>query len=168
MDSRQLLAIQAPLKDRYRKDARTALLTLNARGTLDDPNLTCKVETGRGIAEAGLHKATGGTGMELCSGDMLLEALVACAGVSLRAAATLLDIEVTSGRVIAEGDVDLRGCLGMDEKVPVGFKAIRLRFEIESSAPKEKLDELLRLTEQYCVVNNTLRTSPQVDFGLNG
>ena len=166
MDSKTFVAIQAPLKERYRKDARTALLTLKAQGTLDEPNLTCKIDTGRGLAVAGLHKATGGTGLELCSGDMLLESLVACAGVSLRAAATLLDIEMTAGHIRAEGDVDLRGCLGMDSKVPVGFTEIRLSFDIESDASPEALDELLRVTEQYCVVNNTLREGAKVDFGM--
>lgn len=166
MDSQAFVAIQAPLKERYRKDARTALLKLHASGALDEPNLTCKVETGRGIAKAGLHAATGGTGLELCSGDMLLEALVACAGVSLRAAATLLDLEVT-GRISVEGDVDLRGCLGISDDVPVGFRGIRLRFDLESDAPPEKLDELLRLTEQYCVVNNTLREGVPVDFRMS-
>lgn len=168
MKSQELLTLQAPLKERYRKQPRTAVLTLRSTGTLDDPSLTCKVETGRGIANAGLHKATGGTGLELCSGDMLLEALVACGGVSLRAAATLLDVEITSGRIRAEGEVDLRGCLGIEEGVPVGFRSIRLTFDIESSAPKEKIDELVRLAEQYCVVGNTLQAGTKLAFERAG
>ncbi|QJR10453.1 hypothetical protein DSM104443_01517 [Usitatibacter rugosus] len=167
MNSHEFVALQAPLKRLYRTNERAALLTLKAQGTLDEPNLTCKVDTGRGLAVAGLHEATGGTGLELCSGDMLLEALVACAGVSLRAAATLLDIQIHSGRVWAEGDVDLRGCLGMEREVPVGFKEIRLRFDVQSNASPEQLDELLRVTEQYCVVNNTLRAGAKVAFDLD-
>src|SRR6188474_930670 len=166
MDAAELRAMQAPIKDRYKNDPKAGLITLKARGSIDDTNIACKVETGRALAIAGLHPATGGTGLELCSGDMLLESLVACAGVSLRAAATLLDIEMRAGHIRAEGDVDLRGCLGMDSKVPVGFTEIRLSFDIESDASPEALDELLRVTEQYCVVNNTLREGAKVDFGM--
>src|ERR1700745_2529130 len=142
MDAAGLRALQAPIKDRYKSDPHAALITLKAHGTLDDSNIACKVETGRVLATAGLHPATGGTGLELCSGDMLLEALVACAGVTLKAVATALDIPLRSGRVSAEGDLDFRGTLGVDKSAPVGFADIRLRFELETDAPPEKIDQL--------------------------
>jgi uncharacterized OsmC-like protein len=137
MDATTFLARQAPLKERYQKDAQSALLTLRARGALDTLNVTCKVDTGRGLATAGMHQRTGGSGLELCSGDMLLEALIACAGVAMSAAATVLDIRLESAVVSAEGDVDLRGTLGVTDGVKVGFEEIRLRFEIASDAPGE-------------------------------
>ena len=167
MNSTTFLARQAPLKARYEKDARSALLTLKTKGTLDTLNVTCKVDTGRGLATAGMHQGTGGSGRELCSGDMLLEALVACAGVAMNAAATVLDIPLQSAVVSAEGDVDLRGTLGVTEGVKVGFREIRLRFDITSDAPQEKLDELLALTERYCVIYDTLRSSPTITVRMN-
>jgi uncharacterized OsmC-like protein len=167
MNSTTFLARQAPLKELYRKDAQSALLTLTAKGALDTLNVTCKVETGRGLATAGMHQRTGGSGLELCSGDMLLEALIACAGVAMNAARTVLDIPLTSAMVSAEGDVDLRGTLGVTEGVKVGFRDIRLRFDITSDAPQEKLDELLALTERYCVIYDTLRSSPRINVRMN-
>ena len=167
MDAAELRAMQAPIKDRYKNDADAALITLKAKGTLDDTNIACKVETGRALAVAGLHPATGGSGMELCSGDMLLEALVACAGVTLKAVATALDIPVTSGRVSAEGDLDFRGTLGVAKDAPVGFREIRLTFDIDTDAPQEKLDQLLKLTERYCVVYQTIKAGPSVAVSLN-
>src|SRR6516164_8831158 len=137
MDSAGLRALQAPIKERYRADSKAGLITLKARGKLDDANIACKVETGRALAVAGLHPATGGTGLELCSGDMLLEALVACAGVTLKAVATALGVELSKGVVRAEGDLDFRGTLGVDKEAPVGFKAIRLAFDIETAAPDD-------------------------------
>jgi uncharacterized OsmC-like protein len=166
VDATALRALQAPIKERYRSDAQAALITLRAKGTLDDSNVACKVETGRALAVAGLHPATGGSGMELCSGDMLLEALVACAGVTLKAVATALEIPVRSGTVSAEGDLDFRGTLGVAKEVPVGFAAIRLAFAIDSDAPQEKLDQLLKLTERYCVVYQTLRGGVPVQVRL--
>jgi uncharacterized OsmC-like protein len=155
MDRAELKAIQGPLKDRYRSDAEAALVTLRAEGTLDENQIACKVETGRVLVEAGLHPATGGTGALACSGDMLLEALVACAGVTLRSVATSMELDVT-GSVHAEGDLDFRGTLGVDREAPVGFAAIRLRFELASDASQEELDKLLERTERYCVVFQTL------------
>ena len=166
MDVTALRAMQAPLKDRYKSDPQAAYITLKAKGTLDDTNIACKVETGRALAVAGLHPATGGSGMELCSGDMLLEALVACAGVTLKAVATALDIPLKSGRVSAEGDLDFRGTLGVDKTAPVGFAQIRLRFDVETDAPQEKLDQLLKLTERYCVVYQTLKSGPPIEVKL--
>jgi uncharacterized OsmC-like protein len=166
MDSTALRAMQAPLKDRYKGDAKAAMITLKAKGTLDDAHIACKVETGRALAVAGLHPATGGSGLELCSGDMLLEALVACAGVTLKAVATALDIPLKAGRVTAEGDLDFRGTLGVAKDAPVGFAQIRLRFEVESAAPQEKLDQLLKLTERYCVVYQTIKSGPAVEVSL--
>jgi uncharacterized OsmC-like protein len=167
MDATALRALQAPLKDRYKKEPGAALVTLKANGTLDDAGIACKVETGRALALAGLHPATGGSGMELCSGDMLLEALVACAGVTLKAVATALDIPLRAGRVSAEGDLDFRGTLGVAKDAPVGFAAIRLRFDIDTDAPQDKLDQLLKLTERYCVVYQTIRSGPAVEVMLN-
>ena len=157
MDAATLRSIQAPIKERYKGDAQAAQITLRAKGTLDESRIACKVETGRALAVAGLHPGTGGTGLELCSGDMLLEALVACAGVTLKAVATALEIPLRSGTVSAEGDLDFRGTLGVAKEVPVGFVAIRLAFTVDSDAPQEKLDQLLKLTERYCVVYQTLR-----------
>jgi len=156
-----LQALQNPLKERYKEDPSAALITLKATGVLGE-GVTCSVETGRAMATAGLHPATGGDGMSLCSGDMLLEALVACAGVTLRAVATSIDVAVRDGRVIAEGDLDFRGTLSVARDAPVGFKAIRLRFELDTDATEEQLDTLIRLTERYCVVLQTIRTSPEV------
>ena len=142
-------------------------MTLRAKGALDDTNVTCRIETGRALAVAGLHPATGGSGMELCSGDMLLEALVACAGVTLKAVATAIDIPLKSGLVSAEGDLDFRGTLGVAKDAPVGFAQIRLRFEIDTDAPGEKLDQLLKLTERYCVVYQTIKSGPPVEVRLS-
>lgn len=159
MNSTELRALQAPLKERYKEQPDAARVTLRASGALGE-GVTCRVETGRAMAEAGLHPATGGTGQELCSGDMLLEALVACAGVTLRAVATALEIDVAGGTVTAEGDLDFRGTLGVAKETPVGFTAIRLHFALQTTATPEQLDTLLRLTERYCVVYQTLRTPP--------
>jgi uncharacterized OsmC-like protein len=162
MDSTALRALQAPLKDQYRTDPNAAVITLKAQGTLDDQHIACKVETGRALAIAGLHPATGGSGAELCSGDMLLEALVACAGVTLKAVATALEIDLRKGSVTAEGDLDFRGTLGVDKGAPVGFKAIRLSFEVDTDAPQDKINQLLKLTERYCVVFQTLNNKPEL------
>ena len=166
MDAAELRAMQAPIKDKYKTDADAALITLRAKGTLDDTSIACKVETGRALAVAGLHPATGGSGMELCSGDMLLEALVAFAGVTLKAVATALDIPLKSGRVSAEGDLDFRGTLGVAKDAPVGFREIRLAFDVETDAPQDKLDQLLKLTERYCVVYQTIKSGPPVAVSL--
>jgi uncharacterized OsmC-like protein len=166
MDSAGLRALQAPIKDRYKADPKAGLITLKAKGALDDSNIACKVETGRALAVAGLHPATGGSGLELCSGDMLLEALVACAGVTLKAVATALDIPLRSGTVAAEGDLDFRGTLGVAKDAPVGFAQIRLRFDLDTDAPQDKLDQLLKLTERYCVVYQTIRSGPPVEITL--
>jgi uncharacterized OsmC-like protein len=166
MDAAELRALQAPIKERYKTDAGAALITLKAKGTLDDTSIACKVETGRAIAAAGLHPATGGSGLELCSGDMLLEALVACAGVTLKAVATALDIPLRRGRVFAEGDLDFRGTLGVAKDAPVGFADIRLTFELDTDAPQDKLDQLLKLTERYCVVYQTIKAGPSVQVTL--
>jgi uncharacterized OsmC-like protein len=166
MDSAALRALQAPIKDRYKTDPKAGLITLKAKGALDDTNIACKVETGRALAVAGLHPATGGSGMELCSGDMLLEALVACAGVTLKAVATALDIPLRSGTVAAEGDLDFRGTLGVAKEAPVGFAQIRLRFDLDTDAPQDKLNQLLKLTERYCVVYQTIRSGPPVAITL--
>jgi uncharacterized OsmC-like protein len=167
MDSTELRALQAPLKDQYRSDPNSAVITLKAQGTLDDQHIACKVETGRALAVAGLHPATGGSGAELCSGDMLLEALVACAGVTLKAVATALEIDLRHGAVKAEGDLDFRGTLGVDKTAPVGFRDIRLAFEVETDAPQEKIDQLLKLTERYCVVFQTLSNKPSLSATLS-
>ena len=166
MDATALRAMQAPLKERYKGDPQSAVITLKARGRLDDTAIACKVETGRAIAAAGLHPATGGSGLELCSGDMLLEALVACAGVTLKAVATAIEIPLKSGIVSAEGDLDFRGTLGVAKDAPVGFRQIRLRFEVDTDAPQDKLDQLLKLTERYCVVYQTLKSGPPIEVGL--
>jgi uncharacterized OsmC-like protein len=166
MDAAALRAMQAPIKDRYKGDPGAAMITLKAKGSVDDANVACKLETGRALATAGLHPATGGSGLELCSGDMLLEALVACAGVTLKAVATALEIPLRAAHVSAEGDLDFRGTLGVAKDAPVGFAAIRLRFDIDSDAPQDKLDQLLKLTERYCVVYQTLRSGPPIDVAL--
>src|SRR2546425_5980772 len=167
MDATALRAMQAPLKDRYKGDPGSALVTLRAKGTIDNAHIACKVEPGRALAVAGLHPATGGSGLELCSGDMLLEALVACAGVTLKAVATALDIPLKAGTVAAEGDLDFRGTLGVAKDAPVGFAQIRLRFDLETEAPQDRLDQLLKLTERYCVVYQTLRSGPPIEVKLN-
>ena len=166
MDATALRALQAPLKDQYRSDPNAAVITLRAQGTLDDQHIACKVETGRALAVAGLHPATGGSGAELCSGDMLLEALVACAGVTMKAVATALAIPLRSGVVKAEGDLDFRGTLGVDKGAPVGFRAIRLSFEVDTDARQEQVDQLLKLTERYCVVFQTLNNKPELAVDL--
>ena len=163
MNATELRAVQAPLKDSYRADPQAAHITLKARGALDDASVACNVETGRALVQAGLHQATGGDGLSLCSGDMLLQALVACAGVTLKAVATALDVPLRSGTVVAEGDLDFRGTLGVDRDTPVGFEAIRLRFELESDASAEQMEKLQQLTERYCVVYQTLRHPPAVE-----
>ena len=167
MDADQLRSLQAPLKQRYKDDPDAAVITLKARGTLDDTKIACNVETGRALAAAGLHPATGGSGLELCSGDMLLEALVACAGVTLKAVATALDVPLESAAVSAEGELDVRGTLGVAKDAPVGFAQIRLRFDVETDAPQDKLDQLLKLTERYCVVYQTIKSGPPVEVKLN-
>ena len=167
MDGTKLRAMQAPLKERYRSDPKAATITLRAKGTLDDAHIACKVETGRALAVAGLHPATGGSGLELCSGDMLLEALVACAGVTLRAVATALEFGLRGGSVTAEGDLDFRGTLGVDRAAPVGFSAIRLAFALDTDEPQDRIDSLLKLTERYCVVLQTLRQPPEVTASIS-
>jgi uncharacterized OsmC-like protein len=167
MDAATLRSIQAPIKERYRGDAQAARITLRASGTLDESRIACKVETGRALAVAGLHPATGGSGQELCSGDMLLEALVACAGVTLKAVSTALEIPVRSATVSAEGDLDFRGTLGVAKDAPVGFTSIRLTFAVDSDAPPEKLDQLMKLTERYCVVYQTIRGGVPVEVRMS-
>jgi uncharacterized OsmC-like protein len=167
MEVTKFKAIQAPIKALYSKEAGAAFLTLKARGSASDSTVTCKVETGRGLALAGIHPKAGGTGQELCSGDMLLEALIACAGVSMRTAAAVLEIPIKSAQVSAEGDVDLRGTLGVTEGVPVGFKDIRLRFDIDSDATEAELDQLIELTDRYCVILQTIQSRPKTTVMLN-
>ena len=166
MDANQLRAMQAPLKQRYKSEPQAAVVTLKAKGTLDDAKIACKVETGRALSAAGLHPATGGSGLELCSGDMLLEALVACAGVTIKAVATALDIPLKSGQVSAEGELDFRGTLGVAKDAPVGFREIRLRFDLDTDASQDRLDQLLKLTERYCVVYQTIKCGPPVEVTL--
>lgn len=161
MKAVELRAVQKPIKDRYRDDPEAAQITLGAEGRLDE-GVACSVATGTAMTRAGLHPATGGDGLSVCSGDMLLQALVACAGVTLRAVATSLDIPVTGGTVRAEGDLDFRGTLAVSRDVPVGFVAIRLSFELDSDATEEQLDTLVRLSERYCVVYQTLARSPEL------
>ena len=167
MDSAALRAMQAPYKDKYKSDPNAAVITLKAHGTLDESKIACKVETGRALAVAGLHPATGGSGAELCSGDMLLEALVACAGVTLKAVATALEIPLKSGTVRAEGDLDFRGTLGVDKEAPVGFREIRLTFDLDTDAPQDKIDSLIKLTERYCVIFQTLNKPPKLGLSVN-
>lgn len=166
MDRAALRAVQQPLKEQYRDDPAAAEITLSARGTLG-ADVSCSVETGRALATAGLHPATGGDGTALCSGDMLLEALVACAGVTLLAVAASLGVSVRAGTVLAEGDLDVRGTLAVGKEAPVGFKSIRLSFDLDSDASPEQLDALLRLTERYCVVAQTLLKSPALSLRLS-
>jgi uncharacterized OsmC-like protein len=161
MNRDQLQAVQAPLKEHYREEPGAALVTLRANGTLGE-GVTCSVATGRALAEAGLHPASGGDGTTLCSGDMLLEALAACAGVTLRAVATSIGLEIAGGRVVAEGDLDFRGTLAVSKDVPVGFRSIRVSFELETDAADDELDTLVRLTERYCVVYQTIAGAPSL------
>jgi uncharacterized OsmC-like protein len=162
MDAAELRALQAPIKERYKSDPAAAVITLKAKGSIDEEGISCRVDTGRALATAGLHPATGGSGLELCSGDMLLEALVACAGVTLKSVATAIEVPLKSGQVFAEGDLDFRGTLGVDKEAPVGFAEIRLRFELETDAPQDKLDLLLKLSERYCVVYQTIKNGPKL------
>ena len=166
MKTEEIRALQGPLKERYQRDPGAALITLKAEGRLGE-HITCKVDTGRVLVEAGLHPATGGDGLSVCSGDMLLEALVACAGVTLRAVATAIGVELRGGTVRAEGDLDFRGTLGVSKEVPVGFQRIRLRFELDTDATEDQLATLIRLTERYCVVYQTLRRSPEIEVSRN-
>jgi len=170
MDKATLQAVQAPLKEQYRDDPDAARITLTAEGSLGEENVSCSVATGRAMVEAGLHPATGGNGMLACSGDMLLQALVACAGVTLRAVATSLEIPLRGGRLRAEGDLDFRGTLGVAKDAPVGFSSIRLAIDVDSDADADadQLATLLRLTERYCVVYQTLAGSPALDVTLSG
>ena len=166
MDSTGLRSLQAPLKEQYRREPATALITLKAQGHIGE-GITCSVDTGRALVRAGLHPATGGDGSMVCSGDMLLEALVGCAGVTLRAVAAALGIEVRGGTVRAEGDLDCRGTLGVVKEVPVGFQRLRLSFEVDADASEGQLATLLRLTERYCVVYQTLRRPPEIAVSLH-
>jgi uncharacterized OsmC-like protein len=161
MNAEELKALQAPIKDRYRKEPQAALVTLRARGRMGE-GIACRVDTGRALVEAGLHPATGGSGLQACSGDMLLEALVACAGVTLKAVATALGVSLKDARLTAEGDLDFRGTLGVAKDAPVGFREIRLAFELDTDAPAEQQKKLIELTERYCVVLQTLRQSPAI------
>ncbi len=167
MDANDLRALQAPLKDRYRAEPGAALIVLKADGDLSGEGIACRVDTGRALIEAGLHPATGGTGFQACSGDMLLEALVACAGVTVKAVATALGIELRGGTVHAEGDLDFRGTLGVDKEAPVGFRDIRLSFTLDTDAPADQLATLQKLTERYCVVYQTLRRPPPVETAFH-
>ena len=162
MKSEELRAIQAPLKDKYRAAPQAALITLKAPGRIG-AGITCKIETGKALVEAGLHEATGGTGLTVCSGDMLLEALVACAGVTLNAVATSIGVELRDGMIRAEGDIDFRGTLAVSKEAPVGFQNIRLFFDLDTDATEDQLASLKKLTERYCVVFQTLRTPPQIE-----
>ena len=163
MDAETLKALQAPLKQQYRDTPDSAVITLKAEGTVGAEGVTCKVDTGRALVEAGLHPAAGGDGTAACSGDMLLEALVACAGVTLRAVATALNIDLRGGTVRAEGDLDFRGTLGVAKDAPVGFRSIRLTFDLDTDAGEEQLASLLKLTERYCVIYHTLRNPPAAE-----
>lgn len=160
MNADDLRALQAPLKDRYRAEPDAAVVTLRASGSLDADGIACRVETGRALVEAGLHPATGGPGTQACSGDMLLEALAACAGVTLKAVATAIGFALAGGTVRVEGDLDFRGTLGVAKDAPVGFRAIRLAFDLDTDEPQERIDQLLKLTERYCVVFKTLAQPP--------
>ena len=161
MNSQELKTLQAPIKERYRNDPNAAVVTLRAEGKLGE-GIACRVDTGKALVEAGLHPATGGSGMQACSGDMLLEALVACAGVTLKAVATALGINLKDGTVKAEGDLDFRGTLGVAKDAPVGFREIRLAFELDTDAAPEQKQKLIELTERYCVVLQTIRNAPRV------
>lgn len=162
MKSEELRAIQAPLKDKYRELPKAAMVTLRAQGRIGE-GLTCKIETGKALVEAGLHEATGGTGLNVCSGDLLLEALVACAGVTLNAVATSIGVELREGVIRAEGDIDFRGTLAVTKEAPVGFQNIRLFFDLDTDASEEQLASLKKLTERYCVVLQTLTRPPQIE-----
>ena len=161
MNAEQLKAMQAPIKARYKENPAAAVITLRAQGRIGE-GIACRVETGKALVEAGLHPATGGSGTQACSGDMLLEALVACAGVTLRAVATAIGVNLKDAKVIAEGDLDFRGTLGVAKDAPVGFRAIRLRFDLDTDAPEEQRKKLIELTERYCVVLQTIRNAPPV------
>ena len=167
MNADDLRALQAPLKEAYRADPARAVVTLRAEGALESEGIACKVETGRAVIEAGLHPATGGSGLQACSGDMLLEALVACAGVTLKAVATALGFALRGGSVAAEGDLDFAGTLGVSRESPVGFKAIRLTFTLDTDEPPERVATLAKLTERYCVVLQTLRAPPSLTFDIS-
>jgi len=167
MDAATLRELQAPLKARYREEPGAALVTLRAEGSLAVDGIACRVETGRSLVEAGLHPATGGSGLQACSGDMLLEALVACAGVTLRAVATALEFRLRGGSITAEGDLDFRGTLGVDRAAPVGFRALRLAFDLDTDEPQDRIDSLLKLTERYCVVLQTLRAPPEITASVS-
>ena len=167
MNATELRALQAPLKDSYKRDPASAVVTLRAQGRIGE-GIACRVDTGRALVEAGLHPASGGTGLQACSGDMLLEALVACAGVTLKAVATALAIELRDATVRAEGDLDFRGTLGVAKDAPVGFREIRLGFELDTDATPESRAKLIELTERYCVVLQTIRASPRVAVSYSG
>jgi len=166
MNSEELKSLQAPLKEKYREQPESATITLNARGKVGE-GISCKVETGRALVEAGLHKATGGTGMLACSGDLLLEALVACAGVTLQAVSTAIGVDIKDGTVKAEGDLDFRGTLGVSKEAPVGFISIRLSFNLDTDATEEQMQSLAKLTERYCVVYQTLTKGVHVETSFN-
>src|SRR6266850_2958618 len=166
MNADQLKALQAPLKDKYKKDPSAAVVTLRAQGRIGE-GIACRVDTGRALVEAGLHPATGGSGLQACSGDRLLEALVACAGVTLKAVAVALNIDLRDAKLTAEGDLDFRGTLGVAKDAPVGFREIRLRFELDAEAPQEQLKKLIELTERYCVVMQTIRNAPAVKVSVD-
>ncbi len=167
MDKDALRAMQAPIKEKYKANPGAALITLKAQGAVDDQAIACKVETGRALAVAGLHPATGGSGLELCSGDLLLEALVACAGVTLKAVATALGVTLSKAIVRAEGDLDFRGTLGVEKEAPVGFRSIRLAFDLETDAPEDAIAQLIKLTERYCVVYQTINNRPDLKVSVN-
>ena len=167
MDATALREMQAPLKAKYRDSPESALVTLRAEGSLDGDGIACRVDTGRALVEAGLHPATGGSGLQACSGDMLLEALAACAGVTMRAVATALEFDLKGGSVRAEGDLDFRGTLGVERTAPVGFRDIRLAFTLDTDEPQERIETLLKLTERYCVVLQTLRAAPPIAADIN-
>src|SRR6266705_6648246 len=162
MNADELRSIQTPLKERYREDPNAALITLKAQGRIGE-GITCKVETGKAVVDAGLHPATGGNGLTACSGDMLLETLAACAGVTLGAVATSIGVTIREGTVLAEGDLDFRGTLGVSKEVPIGFQRIRLYFDLQTDATDDQLSTLIRLTERYCAVYQTLRRSPEIN-----
>jgi uncharacterized OsmC-like protein len=164
LDAQELKTLQAPHKERMRENPAGGLVTLSARGRVDGDRISCRVDTGRALAIAGLHPATGGSGAELCSGDMLLEALVACAGVTLKAVATALEFRLGDAAVTAEGDLDFRGTLGVAKDAPVGFREIRLSFDLDTDEPRERIDTLLKLTERYCVVFQTINTKPRLSM----
>jgi len=164
LNADELRALQAPIKDRYRSEPDTARITLHAHGQLGEEAIACNVETGKALVQAGLHPGSGGDGSFACSGDMLLQALVACAGVTLKAVATALSVPLRGGTVSAEGDLDFRGTLGVDKQTPVGFSNIRLRFDLDTDAPQQQLDQLIALTERYCVIYQTLRSPPAISL----